>query len=70
VCKCVVWRTGSDLVAEAPFHIKLMNQMKEWLKKDIGAPFKRLLIFQIYVGNNNLGIAPFAISMNVILNTR
>jgi hypothetical protein len=29
VCKCVVWRTGSDLVAEAPFHIKLMNQMKE-----------------------------------------
>ena len=55
VCKCAVWRAGSDSVAEAPFHIKLMNQMTEWLKKEIGAPFKRLLVFTDRCGKQYSG---------------
>ena len=55
VCKCAVWRAGSDSVAEAPFHIKLMNLMTEWLKKEIGAPVKRLLVFTDRCGKQYSG---------------
>jgi hypothetical protein len=43
-CKCAVWRAGSASVGEAPFHTKLLNQITEWLKIEVGPSFAHLVV--------------------------
>ena len=56
-CKCAVWRAGSDSVGEAPFHIKLMDQITEWLKApgQAGAALERILVMTDRCGKQYSG---------------